>query len=445
MKFEFAIFIFFFQIISFGVLNVSAQFDNFEPPLEVRYIRAFGDNENLPPVIFLEQSSSFNKRIVTTKLSNKFVNIELDLFSPKSPTLYAKFIHCNFDWSESENVFLNDVTHRTSNIEIRNAPVYSDYFTHRAKIQIPNFQIKFKFAGNWKAVFYDYDTNEPIAETRFFVVNSLVNTDFQITPDFYRSDFKVTNSSYIFDAMVTSNNNLLENQMHSAVFYTNNRWFEPYIVTNSNIRNAEYNQTNKYRYNYTAANRGFMSFGRTFRISGIPSENCYRNLDLSNTTQFPRLLSGGSRLIFPDLIRDGQCNEYDFDGALLNGFSQPDIDDYVNVEFILDAMNNRSKDIVFISGSFNNFRPNKDWIMNYDENEKKYKLRQWIRRGRHNYLYATGNLNNDNNYVERLSYDYFEGNTVNSNHSYLVFIYYREIENGGYDSIVGIGINSTRF
>ena len=38
----------------------------------------------------------------------------------------------------------------------------------------------------------------------------------------------------IFDANITTKSNLLENQLHSAVFYTNNRWLEPYIVTKNN-------------------------------------------------------------------------------------------------------------------------------------------------------------------------------------------------------------------
>lgn len=433
----------FFNLFLFSNIHLrSDEPFEFVQPMEVRYIRAFGDTELSPPVIFIENPNIINRN--TNSINNKVVNIELDLFSTKTPSLYVKFVHCNFDWTESENVFLNDVTNRSSNIEIYNAPVYSDYFTHRAKIQIPNFQVKFKFAGNWKAIFYDYDNNEKIAEARFFVVNTLVNTDLQIHTDFYNSNFKVTNTAFILDANITTKSNLLENQLHSAVFYTNNRWFEPYIVTNSNQTNEYYNIQKKYRYNFTASNRGFISFGRTFRIAGIPAENCYRVLDLSNTTQFPRLLSGSSRMNFPDLIRNGNCLDYDSDGALQNGFSQPDIDDYVNIEFLLDPMNNISKDFVFLSGTFNNFRPNKDWIMNYDKETNKYRLKQWVRRGKHNYLYSTGKLNVDDNYAEQFSYDYFEGNSALSNHTYYVFVYYKEIENGGYDSIVGVGVNSNR-
>lgn len=434
-------------MVLFVYSNVIAANTEFELPMEVRFIRTFGDNETSAPIIILDPNNPFNSSVssvtnrqVATSIQNKYVNIELDLFSTKSPSLYAKFIHCNFDWTESDNVFLNDVTNRTSNIEIRNAPVYSDYFTHRATLQVPNSQIKFRFAGNWKVVFYDYDTDEKIAEARFFVVNPLVSTELQVYTDLYRSDFKVTSTSFIFDAVINSNSNsnLFDNQLNSAVFYTNNRWFEPYFVTNSHILNSEFNQNNKYRYNYTASNRGFLSMGRTFRISGIPAENCYRTIDFSNTTQYPRLLSGSTQITFPDLIRNGSCDNYDNDGALLQGFSQPDIDDYVNVEFVLDPMINKSKDLVFLSGSFNNFHPTKDWIMHYDESDKRYKLRQWVRRGKHDYLYATGELNVDNNYVTKLSYDYFEGNTAYSNHTYYVFVYYREIDNGGYDSIVGV-------
>lgn len=414
----------------------------FEPPIELRYIRAFGDDVTKPPIIFLDNSNLkfLNSKRIPTPFKNDKINIELDLYSTKSPSLYAKLIHCNADWTESENVFMNDVTNRTSNIDILRAPVYSDYFTYRAILQIPNNQIKFRFAGNWKVAFFNYDDNEKIAETKIFVVDQLLNVDLMIAPDQYNSKFKVNNSGLIIDVNINGNNNLLDNQVNSVALYKNNRWFEPYYISNNKLKNTN----DKFRYNLSASNRGFLSYGKTFRIAGMPSENCYRVIDLSSTVYFPRLLSGSSSLPLPDMIRNGNCDFVDDDGANLLGFSQTQLDDYVNFEFVLDPMNNVTNENVFVSGSFNNFRPDKNWIMKFDKEDKKYKLTQLVKRGRHNYLYGTGELNIDDNFIKNYSYDYFEGNTIFHNHTYFAFVYYREIEYGGYDTIVGVTFGKIR-
>ncbi len=62
-----------------------------------------------------------------------------------------------------------------------------------------------------------------------------------------------------------------------------------------------------------------------------------------------------------------------------------------------------------------------------------------MRRGRHNYLYATGTLNVDDGSVTRLSYEEWEGNTASNSNSYLAFTYARIIEYGGYDAIIAVG------
>ena len=75
----------------------------------------------------------------------------------------------------------------------------------------------------------------------------------------------------------------------------------------------------------------------------------------------------------------------------------------------------------------------------YDESMNLYRLRQWFRRGRHNYLYATGRLNADTEQIMDLSFEEFEGNTASANNSFIAFAYYRELDYGGYDGIVAVG------
>ena len=78
-------------------------------------------------------------------------------------------------------------------------------------------------------------------------------------------------------------------------------------------------------------------------------------------------------------------------------------------------------------------------MMYYDAPNRLYRLRQWVRRGRHNYLYANGRLNADSYDATDISYEEFEGNTAAANNTFIAFAYYRELDYGGYDGIVAVG------
>lgn len=403
-------------------------------PNEVRFIRAYGDNdETKPPVLLLKN----DKKRYYQGVSADKITIELDIKAPVSPALYVKFVHCDVNWNETENVFLSGgVNLRTSNITWSSSTFLDDYYSHRAKVQIPTFNVEFRYGGNYKAKFYDYDDDsKPIAETKFFVVDPKAESRMILSTDFYKTDFNISKTAYNIHTTVVSSENLFETQLQTNVVYRNNRWFEPFVVSqNPQIQTF----SNLYRYNFQTTISGFSAIEKIFRIYGIPSDNAYRILQMTNLAEFPRS-SGVVRLPFSDLRRNGTFWERDDDGALVTNYISSYNDDYVLVEFLLDAQGYISLDDVFITGSFNNWHPDKTWQMHYDANDRYYKLHQWVRRGRHNYLYGTGRLNIDNGYYEKFSCDEYEGTTANSSHTFLSFIYYREIDLGGYDNIISVG------
>lgn len=131
------------------------------------------------------------------------------------------------------------------------------------------------------------------------------------------------------------------------------------------------------------------------------------------------------------------------DGALTTSTISSTNNEYVPIEFLLDPSPGKpSVNDVFLVGSFNNWRPDRTWMMSWNEELRMYRLRQWIRRGRHNYLYATGRLNVDDGQVTDVSYEEFEGNTASNSNSYLAFTYARILEYGGYDTIISVGASN---
>ncbi len=423
-----------FSFIFCQALGVIAQDDEFEMPTEARMVRIFGGNdETKPPLILINQ----DKYSARAAFGESFITIQLDVDSRVPPNIYAKFVHCSIDWEEDDNVFLNDLVHsRTSNIQWEAAPIMSRYFSYRGELKVPDSQIKFKYSGNWKVKFYEYYSDDrPIAEGRFFVAEPKADCRVYVFSDFYNPAFNVTNTSVMVEAVVTTKEQLFENQLNSVVVYNNARWYEPYIISQtSGIETFDY----LYRYDYETSAAGFISFEKRFRIDGIPAENGYRILDLTDLATYPRV-SYPLQKPFADRRRNGSFRYTDQGGVMLSSFLNPDNDDYVNIEFILDPEDRISEYDVFVSGSFNRWLPGPEWQMYFDEETREYKLSRWIRRGNHNYLYATGSLNIDKNRVEKYSYDEYEGNTSRTGHTYIALVYYKEFELGGYYSIIGVG------
>lgn len=437
MNIYFPLFFLFIFNITFIFSQKSQTFNtipDFSEPI-IRFIRIYGERSELdPPVIVI----SDERTAYSVGLQSEKLIVEFDVASRVPPNMFARFVHCSFDWKEDENIFINEVTgYRTSNIIWESAPISSRYYNFRGKIIIPNEQVKFKYSGNWKVKLYDYSKPEQIlAEARFFVVNPIVNVELRFYSDFYQPERNVTASAFDIEALVIAPQKakLIENFLHSVVFYRNHRWYEPLVVSMYSF-SSEY-----YKYDFSTSIFGFLSNGKVFRIGQIPAENGYRVLDLSNLVLYPSI-NAPIRLPMSDIRRRGSYFEPHDDGALITTYVPASYDDYIYLEFVLDPEGWQTTEEVFLVGSFNNWQPSKDWQMFYDENERLYKLRQWIRRARHNYLYATGKLDDQGNVVH-ISYDEFEGNTVTSSQTFLSFVYYRNPGFGGFDEIVGLAIGS---
>lgn len=427
------LFIFLFS----SIVLLNAQYDiikDLKIPTQIKFFRAYGaNNENLAPILILHDK----KGSYETNVGEDFITLEFDIDAQVAPNLYLKIAHCNADWSEDNNVFLNEVAFsRTNIIDWIYSPVNSTYYTYRGRIAIPNPQIKINFSGNWKAKLYDYDNDSTeLCEFRFFVVSTQVLTKVFVYSDLYFSNYNVTSSAYTIETYIQSNETLSEHQANTCIIYRNNRYYEPLIITNNPIIDL-HDWQNPYK-SHTSIN-GYISGSRVYRIEKVPANNGYRVLDLSNTTLYPRT-NYPLQLPISDIRRNGYFYDYDSDGIMVTDWISSINDDYVIIDFALDTDGwYNPKDEVFITGSFNNWNPDSKWQMYWDEKQRLYKLRQWIRRGRHDYLYATGKFNTDLNRVENVYTDVFEGNTSSTGHSFISFIYYKKYEYGTYDAIIGV-------
>ncbi|NBP63958.1 MAG: DUF5103 domain-containing protein [Bacteroidetes bacterium] len=406
-------------------------------PPQVKFLRVFGgDDESMPPIAVCSRPTNSQKPTISFNFTH--VTIELDIQSPTPPQMFVIFTHCNADWTEHDNPFLNDPgLLRTSNIDWSLAPPASLWYSYKGILKVPNDHVKLNVGGNWKAKFYLYDDPSiPIATAKFFVVDPRVETRMNVIGDFYSPKKTVYSSgAYSIEANVRSVEGMNDGQLNTAVFYRLNRYEEPFIVSDM----ISYQDVNERIHAYPLQTMivGFGMTGRRFRINHIPAENEYRVLNLADFSLFPRS-NALLRMWTPELWRNASFMEKSDGGFMNTRFLPYEERGYVQFEFLLNTQLVQAEHEVFVSGSFNNWKPDASWLMKWDEETKLYRLRQWIPRGRHSYLYLTGEVDADTRKAIRMTAEEFEGNTARAGHPFIGLIYYREFGMGGYDSIVGI-------
>lgn len=406
----------------------------------LRMIRAYGErDERKPPVMIIEtpltsrQTPGLADATGTgTNPASPFVTIEFDVSSSTIPNVYARIVHCTADWREDDNGFVTDISNRTSLVEWTLASQRSKYYAYRGKMRFPNEQTAVRFSGNWKVKLFDMQNDSLIGETRFFAVEEKAQLSMNFMTDFYEPSYRVSSIALTLEALVSANPGaLVDGFLHTVVMYRNNRWYEPFIISNTVSTESNPPSSN-------TMSAGILYGGKIFRIARIPAENDYRILDLTNLAMFP---STGApvRLPLSDLRRNGSFAMRADDGALVTTIISSSDDEYVPIEFVLDPTpGGESREDIFVVGSFNNWRADRNWMMSYNEELRLYRLRQWVRRGRHNYMYGNGHLNVDDGAVTGLSFEEFEGNTASAGHSFLAFAYYRVQDYGQYDGIVAV-------
>ena len=90
-------------------------------------------------------------------------------------------------------------------------------------------------------------------------------------------------------------------------------------------------------------------------------------------------------------------------------------------------------DDIFIVGSFTNWEV-LPWFK-LEERDDIYDISIELKRGRYDYQYVTGVINDD--IVENIDWRIFEGNFWDTENVYSIFLYYNSPEKGGYDKIIG--------
>lgn len=418
----------------------------------LRGVRAYGgNNDTSPPIITrtpqnvfgLSSTQNNQNNDAANVIGSSFVTVEMDVQSSVQPAFVALLVHCDAQWQEDKNFVVNDPSLRIAQIQVFQANSFSRYFTHRAKFTVPNNEVQLRFSGNWKAKIFDADDiTNALGEARFFVVDQEAETSLAIAIDAYSPRVGGTSpAAYLLEAALTAPPQFLDENFHTVTLYRAWRWNEPIRITQDlSMGRTEtlYNRSSK------ATVLGFSTAQKRFRITAIPAENEYRVLDIRDALRFPAS-HAPLRFALADLRRNGSSFMRADDGAMTAQGVSPSADEYVLMDFVLDPEGIPSSREIYLVGSFNDWALRQDWKMRYDPEQRIYTLAQWVRRGRHNYVYASAAVNKQTGIPESYDYEECEGNTPSANQTFYAFFYYRNPQFGGYDALLGVAaLNAAR-
>jgi len=196
---------------------------------------------------------------------------------------------------------------------------------------------------------------------------------------------------------------------------------------------------------YTSV-EGFNLGYRQFTILNLLPGNEYRVLNMANITRYPnRALV--RRVEGVDQPRAYWRTGNDQNGtASLNGFTGS-ASDYLDVLFRLDLTGYRSVisggSDVYVVGPFNDWRPDEQDRLRYDETEKAYCVKELLRRGIYDYQYVSGFWDEAARAVVQQDWIALEGNDWRTTNTYNVMVYYNDPRFGGFDRIVGFGAGTS--
>ena len=387
-------------------LNVSAA------DLEIKTLRIYstGDETSFPVIDYSDK----------TKNS---VTIEFDIDSGFIPNLNILFYFCDSEWNVTNNVFLtNPLYSKETYLSLDTAPPNLSGVTYHYSGKFPNNNIKFPYSGKWKFFIVDsHDSNLIYDSGRFFVVYPEVKLNTTTAKENLEN-----NVSELMEkgrTISVTTNFTLPDTLHSfnvkKMEIVNNRKLDYAISIDRNMYTADA---------YVDWDAGFKF---SFVARNILPGNYYRQTDIRDFGKYiyPTADAKFGEIetsnFFTKLGRDFRGGTY-----LLN--YKNDHAEYINVVFQMRPPET-IKEPVFLVGSFTDWKVLPGFEM-YDDNGLM-NISIPLKRGVYNYQYVTGEVINDE--VKNIDWIVLEGNFYETENEYYIFLFYKSLDYGGYDKIIG--------
>jgi hypothetical protein len=351
------------------------------------------------------------------------LTISFDVESKREPSFNILFKFCDANWEPYDNLLLEGIGENTAyNVTLQRLPSTTEGAEYRFEDKFPKRDISFMNSGKWMFFIIDPFDDEVIYEWgKFYVVENVVKLKTEIKN--WRREGSI------------SDNNANDRVKNLKTVFAIPDSLEPFRVDHIEIiKNYQLNYPIVIEKDAFAKNRGFEWDGSRnfeFVVRDLEPGNEYRQVNLNDRNKYEPPIT---RAHFDGIeySRFYKLGSKDLNGGFKLMNPNNEYSDYLVTTFEFKPPEEIYDDI-FIVGSFTNWEV-LPWYK-LDLSDDIYSINLELKRGIYDYQYVSG-INNDE-IVENIDWNIFEGNFWDTENVYSIFLYYKSPEKGEYDKIIG--------
>jgi len=407
------------KLLFLALLFVNISFAQIEETPEPFYIKTITFKGNTPesqlPVISL----------------GDYLVMEFDALNGDEDDYYYRIQHYNYDWTPSvlmKAEYLNGFDEqriRTYENSFNTYQIYSHY-----KLSVPNeFTRGLTKSGNYMVFIYN-DNDEIVFSRKFMIHENGANVGIDIKRSRNVSNIETKQTVDIIIDPINFQFNNPKETIKTLIVQNNN--------LSTSIKNVEpqYVLGNQLTYKYI--NKTAFDAGNEFLF--------FENKDLrvaNNGIKFTELNDLYESVLFTNIPRANQRYTYfpDINGNFLVTVidrEQPAIEaDYAFVHFSLKMDELKPNESLYVYGNFNNYHLTEETKMVYNYKTRMYQKPLLLKQGFYNYKYVI-----KNNDTKKIDHTKIDGNFWQTENSYKVLVYYRDLGTR-YDRLIGFGERSS--
>jgi len=356
---------------------------------------------------------------------DKWIEISFDLLESEPHVYTYTITHCNADWTPSQLVqseYMRGFQNRIIEDYAVSFNTTMNYVNYR--LTFPNEDVFLRISGNYVVQVFPENSNKPILNACFSVVEPNASISMQVTPQtdkgmntfFQQVNFSVGYGNEVKTPMqdlkvYVRQNNRIDNEaaLVKPLFVQNNKLIfghNPALIFDAG---NEYRSFEMITHQYAGLNIDAIEFHPPYyhvilQPGSIRSQRPYSFMEDINGRFVVRTLSG---------------TDYSYEA------------DYQIVHFFLPCEKPFADNVYILSEAFNNILDERS-KMDYSTQDKGYVKTVLLKEGYYNYLYVTRKDNQSPAGTAAV-----EGNFFQTENEYRVMVYFRPI-GGRYDRLIGV-------
>jgi hypothetical protein len=362
------------------------------------------------------------------RLNEGFTFVFDDLFGNEA-NYYYSIQHCNYDWTPSSLLTINDYIRGFDSQRIQ---TYANSFNtlqiySRYTLTFPNKFTTLLLSGNYILKILN-DDREVVFTRRFILYEDNVSVPVQVKRarnmavnlEMHNLDFSIKSKSIQFQSPLQN--------VKVALFQ------------NGRFDNAIYN----IKPQYTIGNDLIYKYDKETQFWAGNEYLYFENKDIRNAVNNVLRITAGeiyNTILYSNEARADKPYTYypDVNGNYQTrninlSVTDPMLEsDYTWVFFSLSAPGFFEKKDIYVNGMFNDYAKTPEYKMDYNEKTSMYEKAVMIKQGFNNYMYVVADKNGKVDGEHAI-----DGNFYQTQNDYTILIYYRE-NNDRYDRVIGIG------